>query len=245
MAKRQLIIFHFAGGNCHSFQFLTPLLKEFDVFTPELPGRGRRMGEPLLREFPDAVRDMYDQVCRRTTDTEVILYGHSLGSYLAFGVADLLEKAGRPASCLLVSGNPGPGVREPKYRYLMPKELFMEELRQLGGIPEEFLHDKDLIDFFEPILRADFELAERNDLAAAGAVNTPIYAMMGTREDQVELLHNWKRFTRGAFDQETMEGDHFFIYDHAHRIADILRSCHERTAAVKKSNLFQTQNHTF
>jgi external thioesterase TEII len=229
--KPKLFIFHFAGGNAYSFRFLHPFLRDFDVIAPELPGRGRRIGEPLLNDFRLAVLDMYRQVSHQLTDTPVILYGHSLGAYLAFAVTDMLEKEGRPASHLLVSGNAGPGIREPRYRYLLNNDEFLEELKKLGGIPKEFLTDKNLFNFFEPLLRADFELAERNDLAAAAPVNTPLFALMGSHEEHVEQISNWRNFTRSQFDHELLEGDHFFIYQHANQIADTIRNCTFKTLA--------------
>ena len=41
---------------------------------------------------------------------------------------------------------------------------FKEELRSLGGVPEEILEDEDLYNYFSPIMRADFEILEKNKL---------------------------------------------------------------------------------
>lgn len=235
--KPQLCLLHFAGGNAYSFQFLLPLLDQFEVISLELPGRGRRIGESLLTNFDEAVQDVYHTLKKRLGNTDIILYGHSLGAYLAFGLAGLLEKDGRSLACLLVSGNAGPGVREATNKYQMSRHDFLQELKKLGGIPEAFLGDPELIDFFEPILRADFELAERNELATALPVQTPIFAMMGNLEEQVELLSNWGKFTRGRFEYAVMPGDHFFIHDNAQQIAGIIRSCWERRAQTGSTSL--------
>lgn len=228
---------HFAGGNCHSFQFLAPLLTDFEVVSPELPGRGRRMEEPLLKSFDLAALDIFEQISNRITDAQFILYGHSMGAYLAFRITNMLERAGRPPAYLLVSGNPGPGVRECKNWHLLQENDFMEELKTLGGIREEFINDRDLRAFFEPILRADFEIAERNQLAADPPVATPLYAMMGSREENVDKITNWGRFTRSGFDHEVMEGDHFFIYKHPQRIVGIIRNCYGRAMIQQQRSL--------
>lgn len=235
--KPQLFLIHFAGGNCHSFQFLMPYLNDFDVIRLELPGRGNRMKEPLLKEFDQAVEDIYQQIIARQTNPHFLIYGHSLGSYLALRVTKMLEKALRPPAYLLVSGNPGPGVRDNKKRYLYGAEEFTQELRRLGGVPEEVFEHKELFDFFEPILRADFELAERNDMAEESPVNTPIYALMGDQEEDVDKLSNWKKFTRSNFQSEVMEGNHFFILNHPQHIARLIRQCHERVAVLRREPL--------
>ena len=201
---------------------MTPFLRHFEVKPLELPGRGRRMDEALLKDFDRAAEDFYRQICQRLTAGDFFIYGHSMGAYLALRVTGMLEKAGRSPEYLFVSGNPGPGVRDnTKKRYLLQHQAFVQELKELGGVAEEFLQDKGLFEFFEPILRADFEVSEKDELNAESAVNAPIFAMMGDREENVEKIGNWGRFTRSELHYEVMEGDHFFIFRHAERIAKI------------------------
>ncbi len=51
MKKTQLFLLHFAGGNYYSFRFMFPQLNEFEIIPVELPGRGKRMKENLLKDF--------------------------------------------------------------------------------------------------------------------------------------------------------------------------------------------------
>lgn len=233
MTKPTLFLLHFAGGNCYSFQFLTPLLQDFDVISLELPGRGKRMTEPLLRNFDDAAHDMYQQILRRKPASKFLLYGHSMGAYLALRVAGMLEKNGHAPACLLVSGNPGPGIRDKKRRYLLPRDEFIAELKKLGGLPDELINNHELFDFFEPILRADFEVAENNELANEPAVSAPLFALMGNEEENVDDIANWGRFTRSEFNCEVMDGDHFFIHKHAQQIARIIQLSFDRSQSVR------------
>lgn len=224
-----MFLFHFAGGNCYSFQFLTPLLKEFEVISLELPGRGKRIREELLTDFDEAAQDIYRQVIAKLTSPRFMIYGHSMGAYLALRVANMLEKENRMPAYVFVSGNAGPGVREDKNRYLMERKEFIEELRLLGGAPPEVLENDELLEFFIPILRADFEVAEKNELDNEPVLSAPIYAMMGSEEEQTEEIENWGRFTRAAFNHVLLPGGHFFIYDNARQIADIIRESYRKT----------------
>lgn len=226
--RPQLFMLHFAGGNCYSFRFLATLLKDFEVITPELPGRGKRMDEPLLNNFDQAALDLYGQLVKRLKPVPFLIYGHSMGAYLALRVAGMLEKVGWPPSYLIVSGNAGPGAGDSsKKRYLMKGGAFISELKALGGIPEELLDDEEVFRFFEPVIRADFEIAEENNMQQEPAINTPLYAIMGSQEEAVEQLSNWGRFTKAHFSYEILEGNHFFIYKHPQRLADIIRHCHK------------------
>lgn len=234
MKRPQLFLLHFAGGNCYSFQFLAPLLTDFEVITLELPGRGKRLNEPLLREFDEAAIDMYKQMLARLTAAPFLIYGHSMGAYLALRVANLLEKAGRFPAGIIVSGNAGPGVRraDRKTRYLLDRPEFVTELKQLGGLPPELIENEELFSFFEPILRADFEIVERNELTKEPAVQAPLYAIMGSLEEEVESIDNWSRFTSSRFNAEILEGNHFFIHKHPRRIAGIISTFYSRVHAL-------------
>ncbi len=47
-----------------------------------------------------------------------------------------------------------------KQNYDLPREEFLDALKSLGGCPEAVLNSKELMDYFEPILRADFQAIE-------------------------------------------------------------------------------------
>lgn len=223
MRKPQLFLLHFAGGNCYSYQKLTPLLKDFDTIPLELPGRGRRMAEGLLTDYEQAAQDFYRQITQKLNTPEFAIYGHSMGATLGIRVVELLEQAGKRPVCLFVSGNAGPGVQENRRRYQMPKGEFITELKRLGGLPTEVIESKELFDFFEPVLRADFEVAEENQGHLVKPLHTPFYAMMGSEEENVDQISNWKRFSRRPLKYEVLEGDHFFIMKHPDRISEIIR----------------------
>ena len=223
MAKPQLFLLHFAGGNCYSYKEMSVLLEDFEVISLELPGRGRRMDEALIKDFELAAADLYQQLISRLNSGRFAIYGHSMGAILALKVTELLEKAGKIPVCLFVSGNPGPGIKENRRRYKLSSDAFIEELKLLGGLPDLFLSNKELMDFFEPILRADFEIAEENGLKEGISVSCPLFAMMGIDEEHAEDISNWSSFTGSVFNCEVLEGGHFFILDHCQRIADIIK----------------------
>jgi external thioesterase TEII len=234
--KPQLFLLHFAGGSCYSFQYLYPLLSDFQLIPLELPGRGRRFNESLLRDFNNAAKDIYYQVRSKIASSNFIIYGHSMGAYLALKVCSLLELDHTPPRCIVVSGNPGPGIEFNKQRHLMERSEFIKELKELGGFPSELLGNKEVFDFFEPVLRADFELTEKDHTCANCTISVPIFAMMGDREERVAEICNWSKFTRAVFLFEILEGDHFFIHHHSRRIAQVIKNCLEVSFFSKESN---------
>jgi len=220
--KPQLFLLHFAGGSCYSLQFLLPYLNQFNTILLELPGRGRRLEESLLTDFQDAAADLADKIKMHVDGSPFLIYGHSMGATLALKIAAIMEAENKPPARLIVSGNAGPGTSTAMHRHTLPSEDFKNELRRLGGMPEEVLSDEDLFSFFEPIIRADFEIAHNNDLISLPPVKSDIYAVMGTEEEAAGRIDNWGKFTSGKFSKEILSGGHFFINHHAKRIADII-----------------------
>jgi external thioesterase TEII len=225
MRKPQLFLLHFAGGNYYSYHFLLPMLDNFEVIPLELPGRCKRVKEALLNDFDAAAMDIYRQVAAKIKGQPFIIYGHSLGAYLALRVSNMLQRAGRPPAYLVVSGNAGPGSKDHDDLHLLDSDAFFEGLKKLGGLPDEILENEELLSYFEPILRADFKIAEQNFMTGEPAVNVPIYAMMGSQEEKAGEISNWANYTKKDFGYTILEGDHFFIYKHPAQIAGIIKEC--------------------
>src|SRR5258708_15140581 len=225
MQQTQLFLLHFAGGNRYSFQFMLPFLQDFAVIPLELAGRGSRIGEPLLTDFDEAARDLYRQLTDKLRYPGCLIYGHSMGAYLGLRVANMLEAAGKYPAGLIVSGNAGPCIEKDRSTYHLPRADFIEELNKLGGIPPEMIENEELFSFFEPILRADMEIAEKKNMTGEPAINAPLFALMGSDEAKADKISNWSFFTQSHFNSEILKGDHFFIYKHPARIAAIIRDC--------------------
>lgn len=231
----QLFLLHFAGGSTYSYDFLKEyILKDFEVISLELPGRGKRFDEPALKTKEEAIQDYVNQISDSRNSAPYCIYGHSMGATLGLSVTQRMEEKGDRPESLIVSGNAGPGVSydeldKPKMkRYLMNDEEFKEELRDLGGVPEEVLTNKELYSFFMPIMRADFEVLEKEDYSEEGIeLKTPIYALMGSEEKTSDKIENWKRFTLSNFQYKILEGNHFFIYDHSKELSTIITNCYE------------------
>jgi len=224
--KCQLFLLHFAGGSAYSFDFLKKNFDSaIDFIALELPGRGKRFEEELLKSRQEAIDDYCRQIVDLNNGSPFIIYGHSMGASLGFGVVAKLEQLGYFPKRFVVSGNAGPGVKKKRniVRYLLDDFEFKEELRSLGGIPEEVLANKQLYDFFAPIMRADFECIEKKNIRQYDTIETPIYALMGSDEENCEDIDNWNQYTNTVFEHKVLKGNHFFIYDHAAELARILK----------------------
>lgn len=234
-SKPNIVLLHFAGGNCYSLQFLKRYMPHHELVMLELPGRGKRTAEDLLHDKSKAVADLFDQLMKLKLEGDFIIYGHSMGATLGLLLCEQLEQAGHSPACLIVTGSAGPGVGEQEQRYKLKGEDFKNALRRLGGISEEVLGHEELFEYFEPVIRADFELLEKDELEPAGPLRVPIHAIMGSEEEDSDQISNWQRFTMGALTTEIWKGNHFFINEHAMELAGVIKD-HYRQVLLSKQN---------
>lgn len=223
--KTQIFLLHYAGGSSYSYQFMKPYLEDFDCILLELPGRGRRMASEPLIDFEKAVYDLLKQVLIHLKTSKFIVYGHSMGAYMALRLVNLLEKKGCKPSHLIVTGSAGPKIKAKKKRYLLDNQDLSNEIKAMGGISNELLKSKEFMDYYLPIIRADFELLEKSDLVNEPPVSTPIIAIMGNQEEHYKQISQWQPYTTAQFDHEILKGNHFFIHEHAQYIASKIREC--------------------
>ena len=225
--KTALFTIPFAGGNRFSFnRFNRYLEDDFDIYHLELAGRGERISEGLMSDIYEIRDDLFRQIMDKANG-DYIIYGHSLGGLLGYLLILLLEEKGLPRPLrFIVSGRANPCMRPPYIRYNLAKDDFIKSLKKLGGMPSEFFNHSELFNFFEPILRADFEAVEKFDFSETRKIGTKISVLYGKDESfSLTDAMRWRDFTtHNSIEFYEFQGDHFFIYNHIETICKIIRA---------------------
>nr|AKA59488.1 thioesterase [uncultured bacterium AZ_379] len=211
----RLICFPHAGGSALNYRSWHPHLPDWIELCPiQLPGRGRRVGEPLFTEFVDLL-PILAEALRPLLGEAFVLFGHSLGALLAFELARLSAERGWPEpAAVFVSGRIAPHLRrEEPLRSMLPHAEFLHEIRRLNGTPEDVLEHPELLALISSILRADFRLCETYRYIDGPRLNCALTALGGTADPNVpeDELAAWRRHTAGPFLLRTFPGDHFFV----------------------------------
>ena len=217
----------FAGGNKYSYQKYIEKAPSFLNLIPlEYPGRGARMKEALISDSDVLVNDLYNQIKKNANDTEYAIYGHSMGGLIGYLLSrKMIENNHRPPLHLFVTGTCGPSspARSAKNRHLLPKDEFIQELKNLDGIPDEILENEDLLSYIEPILRADFKTCETYAYQEQAPLNIPFTVITGTDEEMTsEDIEMWQRESETPVDFRQIPGKHFFIFKYPRVIVDII-----------------------
>jgi surfactin synthase thioesterase subunit len=223
MRVENLFCFPFAGGGALAYRDLEPAVSSVPMCTVELPGRGRRFGEPLLADLDAMVEDLLQQIADRL-QSPYALYGHSMGGLLAYLAARrAVERSLPPPQVLCVSGAKGPVAVSGERRHLLPRREFFEMLRELGGCPDEILADAELMELYEPILRADFAAIAGYRHRETPPLDLPIVVLTGTHDSvREEDALQWQRETTRPIRHQRFAGGHFFIFSHRSEIRLLL-----------------------
>ena len=216
---------HFAGGNVYSYKSIQDLLKEkYDVVVLELPGRGNRMDEELLIDMKDVTEDIYSQILpyAMDKDSNYVIYGHSMGGLVGYLTSVMLEENEIPLpKHLIVSGSKAPSVKTKVMKHNLPLQEFKEHLRAYNGTPSEIIENDDFFEFYEPILRADFQVIEKHNLDKKYKLNIPIVAFRGEDENfSKKDFEKWKKFSNKSVKTHYCNGNHFFIFKHKYNFVE-------------------------
>ena len=217
----------FAGGNKYSYrEFVEKAPSFLNIIPLEYPGRGGRIKEPLLPDIIAVTNDLYKQISPLIGEKEYAIYGHSMGGLTAYLLTrKLIENGHRPPLHLFITGTTGPSAisRTEKKRHLLEKEEFIQEIKDLDGMPDEILYNEELLDYFEPILRSDFVASETYLHQDAAPVDISFTVITGTEEDmEMEDILLWQKESIHEVDFKQMPGKHFFIFQHIYQIFEII-----------------------
>lgn len=226
-ASMNLFCLPFAGGNKYSYQKYIEKAPSFLNIVPlEYPGRGARMKEALIFDAELLVEDLYNIIKKPADQGDYAIYGHSMGGLIGYLVArKLIANNHRPPLHLFVTGTSGPSSpsRSARNRHLLPKDEFLQELRNLDGIPEEILQHEDLLEYIEPILRADFKACETYQHSETAPLSIPFTVITGTEEDmEIADIQLWQKESDQEIDFRQIPGKHFFIFKYPRVIVDII-----------------------
>ncbi len=236
LARLRLFCFPHAGGGASLYRLWPQgLPEEVEVCAVQLPGREGRMQEAPFTRMTPLVQTLLPAL-QPYLDKPFALFGHSLGALICFQLArQLRRQVGLLPVHLFVAAWPAPHLPhldQPLHQ--LPEAEFIRSLRRLQGTPELVLRNRDLLDIFLPLLRADFAVAETYTYAAEPPLACPITAFGGLQDRRVgrQPLEAWRQQTTAAFALRLFPGDHFFVQDNRPLLLEAIAGDLTRCAEV-------------
>ncbi|SEC37922.1 Surfactin synthase thioesterase subunit [Streptomyces sp. 3213] len=237
-AQVRMVCFPHAGGSAVFYrswhQGLPPLV---ELHAVQYPGRGERRTAPLVDDVRTMARHITDDLAP-LFDRPLALFGHSMGAYIAYETARLLDERGAPPVHLFVSGqiapwtpgdargggtdqglgHPGAGIAD------ADDEELVRHLERLGGTEAELLADRQLRQIFLPYIRNDFRMLQSYRPTAGPPLTTPITALAGADDPMATPARaaQWCDLTSSHFALEVFPGGHFFLLPEQTAVLDVV-----------------------
>lgn len=208
-----------AGGSAALYREWDALMPDWIAVCPvELPGRGRRFGEPLCSDARLLAASLCEQI-RAEGSKPFILFGHSMGALLAHEIALQMHASDRLAqlALLILSSREPPHCRTgvDESRSALPAPEFLAHVRRYGGLAPALEESTELLELFLPVLRNDFALVDRYHFNAAAPLACPLLAVGGDCEPDFapRQLRAWEDYSRHWLGARCFAGGHFYFSD--------------------------------
>ncbi|MFJ9099155.1 thioesterase II family protein [Streptomyces sp. NPDC102405] len=227
--RARLVCFPHAGGNAQLFHtWPAHLPDDIELVAVRYPGRQERLAEPCVEDMA-AMADAVTAALLPLLDRPLALFGHSMGSSVAYETAlRLEERHGVVPRRLFVSARSAPHRARPTGLHLRGDDELVAGVRRLGSFGSEVYDIPELRELLLPALRADYRLIENYRPASPPRpTRAPITAHLGTddpgchRDDVLA----WAELTHAAdFALRTYPGDHFYLAQReAELVADLTK----------------------
>lgn len=225
-AYARLICFPYAGGGAGVYQSWQKYLPEqLDLCRCLLPGREMRLSEAPISSLSELIAELEVHILP-LLNKPTVFFGHSMGALIAFELCLALQKKGHalPNALVLSARRPPhlPNIR-PNIHHLSDDD-FLDAIQKLGGMPDEVIREKELLELVMPVIRADFCMLENYSYSEQSKVDCPIIAIGGIDDIYVPVndLAKWRHHSRTGFSMQTFSGGHFYIKDQQDGVIGLL-----------------------
>lgn len=205
-----VLCFPHAGGCASFFRSWQSLLPAARVHAVQYPGREDR----VMDESPAGLYELAQTVAEEILtggERYSVLFGHSMGAYVAFEVAHRLRSAGADVPTLVVSSAAAPALRPP-----VPFEDSADVLRYLERyepVSPEIRQDEELLELILDYVKDDLRLVARYREHAGKRIGARLVAVVGA-DDIPEIRSRfvrWRDHTHGVFVPLVTPGGHFYL----------------------------------
>lgn len=206
----RLLCFHHAGASAQTYARWPDLLPpDVELCAIQLPGHGGRSDETLHYSIEPLVDDLIDALAE-CLDRPFVVFGHSMGTLVAFESIRRLRREGLPLPRhLIASGCPAPHLGANTSLSELGEDQFAAECRRLGLIPAG-LARSGLLRLLLPALRADLSVCEGYRYRQESRLRCPITVLGGTEDGLAthDQLAGWDRHTTATTRLHLFPGGH-------------------------------------
>jgi pyochelin biosynthetic protein PchC len=216
--RLRLVCFPHAGAGATAYRAWADLLPpDVELLAVCYPGRQDRFGEPFASSVDSLAADIAAALLP-LTGTPFALFGHSMGSLVAYEVAVRLERRhGIVPRHLFVSGRWTPDREDDRRLHLADDDALIAEMGRLGNADLDVFAVTELREMMLDVLRADYRLLATHSRPVLDPVAAPVTAYSGDRDPGCAPADaaGWEHATSAGFALRVFPGDHFYLVPRA------------------------------
>jgi surfactin synthase thioesterase subunit len=219
------VIFPHAGGAAAAYRTLAMALsgRGVDTYIVQYPQRADRLAHPAAGTLEDLAAELFDAGPWDRV-APLRLFGHCMGSLVAFEFAKIAERRGVEVAQLWASAGQAPSTVAGSAPAPTTERELLADIVDLGGTDPRLLADEDFLELLLPAVRADYQAFNRYACGADVRIRADIHAVGGDKDHRVaeELLRRWEIHTDAVFTMTLLDGGHFYIDDHIDTVAELV-----------------------
>lgn len=224
----KIICFAHAGGLASSFTCIKQYSSaDIEIVPYEYSSRGTKWNQAKYQSFEQAVVQISSDIHKLVGNDRYSFFGHSMGAYVALFVAHRMQHVYKhSASNVFVSGQLPPKYHADTKSEELSNEEFVNSLVELGGMDERILSSAEILEFFLPAIRADYNMLDKMEIDGSHIkLNSPITVLYAKNDNSVKYsrLLKWTEHSLWQADIYQFEGDHFYIQNNAEKLFNIMK----------------------
>lgn len=225
--KIKVIVIPHAGGMASAYYPFKKFNTDyFEYEFIELSGRGKRIQEELYNDFYEAVEDIIEQIRNIVCEGPYVIFGHSMGSWLAYELYYNIVEKGFPLPIhMFLSGNRSPFVKPNVSLIEYDDDQFIDYIIKNHDATKKIFRVPKLRKLFLPILRSDYTMMETyRPIKNRKKIDVNISVLGGNSDPLIEYgFYNWEHLTNTNIDFKIFDGNHFYIFNKFEEVSNFMR----------------------